>query len=294
MPKYYAFYRVFFLCGHGCPEHYFDRRHLPEPGMQGEHVSLAYDLGELTDSQLESILSLVGQHHTIRISEDWNTDQKERGTLFLVRVSDSKCLGVMEGIEQKRKSDNLIKMQDRYKQAVDDSGFDKLALLPLAYCIKVIKDINKESQQTVPLEIVDVKMPIDIQVSELSERVLDQQKDIIKPLIVAVEKVELAVGKNTVETRTGFQSLKITTQLPLAELIKIIPQPPHEHWLTAQEVEDCTGEPMGNLNKQRQRGEQIEHDGLIYGRDNEQRVWCREKDGRVVYYLEATISGMSR
>jgi len=268
---------------------------------RGEYVSLAYDLGDLTDSQLQSLLSLVGQTYKIRISEDWNTDQKEYGIVFLVKYPDSKNLGVMDEIIQKRKRSDLKTMVERYEQAIEDSGFDTMVLFPLVCCIGVAKDIVKGNQQTILPEILGeivpiepVNSPANMLITEFMQGALDQQKDAIQPLIVAVEKVATAVTKNTAETKKGFQSLKMTNNQSLEELIKIIPTPPHEHWVTAQEVADHTSEPIANLNKQRQRGEQVRDDSLVFGRDPEGRIWCRSESSNVVFYLKSTVPGMSR
>ena len=140
MPKYYAVYRATFPCQTEGLEQYFDPYHCHWRDTN-RYVSLAYDLGDLTDSQLQSLLSLVGQKYKIHHGY-WSADQKKHGVIFLVKYHDAQNLGVVARIEQQRVRLTLEQMQDRYERAIEDSRFDAKRLAPLAYCIAVAEDIR--------------------------------------------------------------------------------------------------------------------------------------------------------
>jgi len=118
----------------------------------------------------------------------------------------------------------------------------------------------------------------------------------IKETNELLKKTNSLIEKGTAVTKKGFNSLKPLDLRSLTELIKRLPPPAageDENWLSAQTVEESTGESLENLKKQRleeRGGKKITINGSEYGRDSEGRIWFKVSD-RVFLYYEATITG---
>jgi hypothetical protein len=120
------------------------------------------------------------------------------------------------------------------------------------------------------------------------DNVKELAKEISAPIVAAIKE-------GTAVNKKGFQSLKSIDHQSLSELVKTLP-PLHcekedENWVTASTAVKNTGEPLGNLNKQRQRGESFPFEGLVYGRDPEGRIWCHVSGSRKVFYRKSDLSG---
>ena len=87
------------------------------------YVSFAHGLDNLTGSQLESLLLLVGQKYCIRISKGWNVDKEEYGIIFLIKDADYQKLEVADKI-------NLDRWKKWYERAIDDFGVDATVIAP--------------------------------------------------------------------------------------------------------------------------------------------------------------------
>jgi len=116
-------------------------------------------------------------------------------------------------------------------------------------------------------------------------------------VIELLKKTNTLIEKNTIVTKKGFESLKPVDHQSFAELVKTLPllrmEKEDENWILATTVKKHTGETLESLKKQRQRGEIYPYEGVIYGRDTEERIWCQVSKSRKVFYLASHISGQA-
>ena len=142
--KPYAVYRVRLERNSHCPDRFFDqdfdKTEEERNDSDGHYVSFAKSLGELTDTQLESLKERVGQkNYEICMSEDWNTDREKHGIIFLIKDAVYDHLG--------KTLDDAIKVQlkrmlERYNQALYDGQFDPSISKPLTHCFNIADDLR--------------------------------------------------------------------------------------------------------------------------------------------------------
>ena len=146
MPGYHAIYRAIIESGsHRCPDSFFDWDYANGIALcdsEGNRfVSLAKNLGELTQDQFGLLIKLVSKKkHVIRPSVDWSVEQKKHGIVFLMIDSDYDRYGVEKSGEGKL---CLKQMAARYERAKEneDNRFDPSILTPLVDCINLARAI---------------------------------------------------------------------------------------------------------------------------------------------------------
>jgi len=140
MTRYHALYRIRVEYGSlRCPSDYYDYERDNNSGYR--HVSLASELGDLNDTQLESLMTVIGQKHTIRLSADWETERREHGIIFL--MSDTVYDNYGTDINSANKL-NLKWMKDKYDRMIKDvDRFDATLLVPLLDCVNRARRLRK-------------------------------------------------------------------------------------------------------------------------------------------------------
>lgn len=143
MTKYYAAYRVLEPDNDRIRlrSEFYDEN--PDFNTTGKHfMSFAAELDDLTDAQLEELKNRVGREIEIRMSEDWNADQKEHGIIFLIRASVYEYLGTQHHADAATKLD-LKTMRQQYVDAKTHKQFDKTIIAPLTHCVICANHVRK-------------------------------------------------------------------------------------------------------------------------------------------------------
>ena len=147
MTKYHAVYRATLPVGYGNPM-YSDMKtpnsgtpivaFTPSTDVHDCYISLACDLDDLSDSQLESLFSLVDPKHWnwIRVSKDWSADKKKYNIIFLINDTDYQNLNTADRID-------LDRWKKCFERAIDDSGVDARFVAPLKCCLEVAEKVRK-------------------------------------------------------------------------------------------------------------------------------------------------------
>jgi hypothetical protein len=120
-------------------------------------------------------------------------------------------------------------------------------------------------------------------------------------IIELLKKQNRMIEKSTAANRKGFDSLRPISHQSLAELVKNLPPLPQfeqedENWVSEETLIKHTGEKTDTLRKQRNRGESypVQDEWLLYGRDNENRIWCKcIKTRKKPFYLKKSLPGQS-
>ena len=134
MPKYHAVYRVQVNPEWNIPPYFYDR----EPGTGKEiSISFAAELGNLSDSQLDSVIGQV-KYNSVQISQ--STDQPplqlDFGIVHLIKE------GVFNGLSAADQI-RINRMVNTYSRATDDKGFNIDLFKPLALCVKYARLFKK-------------------------------------------------------------------------------------------------------------------------------------------------------
>ena len=156
MPKYHAIYRVLVSAPEFGPQDFLDEYYdsyydKPRPlrnSLDDYVISLAKELPDLNDTQLESLLTIVSKKYAIRVSEDWSVDKNERGVVYL--MSDAVFQHLAKNLDDADKLD-LKRMRDRYNRAKRGvNHFDSSILKPLLHCINWANTYKNSQSPTTP------------------------------------------------------------------------------------------------------------------------------------------------
>ena len=143
MPKYHAVYRVQVYSEWNIPPHYYDR----EPGI-GEELSISFaaELGNLSDSQLDSVIGQV-KYNSVQISQstDQPPHQLDFGVVHLIRD------GIFDGFSAADQV-RINRMVKIYSRANDDTGFNIDLFKPLALCVKYARLFKKLKPDSTPAQ----------------------------------------------------------------------------------------------------------------------------------------------
>ena len=119
------------------------------------------------------------------------------------------------------------------------------------------------------------------------------------PVVDALNIIKAELKANTAVTKKGFDLFKPIHHKSLAELAEMFPPPLYEkedkHWVLRKILSTKTGTVASYLGTLRKRGETYTINGWRYGRDTDNRVWCkradveREPKSRKIFYLRSSL-----